>query len=168
MRKIVPPLVIALLVYACSSMMKVQESNESVAASISATSYNDTRHTLIEEAKKLAGSKYKYGGTSPKGFDCSGFTSYVYNKAGMAIPRSSSAQAQKGTKITQGAAQPGDLLFFRFKKKDNISHVAMVVSNDTDGMQIIHSTTSKGVIMEDISTSKYWQEKLLFGRRYVE
>ena len=168
MRKIVPPLVIALLVYACSSMMKVQESNESVAASISATSYNDTRHTLVEEAKKLVGSKYKYGGTNPKGFDCSGFTSYVYNKADMAIPRSSSAQAQKGTKITQGAAQPGDLLFFRFKKKDNISHVAMVVSNDTNGMQIIHSTTSKGVMIEDISKSKYWQEKLLFGRRYVQ
>lgn len=168
MRKILPPLAIAFLVYACSSMMKVQESNGSVATNSSDTSYSTTRLTLIEEAKKLAGSKYKYGGTSTKGFDCSGFTSYVYNKAGMAIPRSSSAQAQKGTKITQGAAQPGDLLFFRFKKKDNISHVAMVVSNDKNGMQIIHSTTSKGVMMEDISASKYWQEKLLFGRRYVE
>ncbi len=173
MQKIFPPLLLALLVYACSSMMKVEESNgietssdRSTKSSVDKTSL--TRQTLIQEAKKLTGSKYKYGGTSPKGFDCSGFTSYVYNKAGMDIPRSSSAQAGKGTKITQGAAQPGDLLFFRFKKKDNISHVAMVLSNDKDGMQIIHSTTSKGVMIEDISTSKYWQEKLLFGRRYVE
>ncbi len=167
MRKIVPPLLIALLVYACSSIMKVEESNRIDTTSNSTTKSSPARYTLITEAKKLAGSKYKYGGTSPKGFDCSGFTSYVYNKAGIAIPRSSSAQAGKGTKITQGAAKPGDLLFFRFKKKDNISHVAMVVSNDADGMKIIHSTTSKGVMIEDISTSKYWQEKLLFGRRYV-
>ena len=59
-------------------------------------------------------------------------------------------------------------LFFRFKKKDNISHVAMVISNDKEGMNIIHSTSSKGVMIEDISASKYWQEKLLFGRRYIE
>lgn len=162
MKKLLPPFLIAALVYACSSMMTVEESN-----TFALSDDNTTRNTLIKEAKKLTGSNYKYGGTSPKGFDCSGFTSYVYNKAGMSIPRSSSAQAQKGTKITQGAAQPGDLLFFRFKKKDNISHVAMVVSNDKDGMQIIHSTSSKGVIIEEISVSKYWQEKLLFGRRYV-
>ncbi len=161
MQKILPPLLIALLIYACSSMMNIEESSEIDTSST-------TRNTLIKEATKLTGSKYKYGGTSPKGFDCSGFTSYVYNKIGIKIPRSSSAQADKGTKITQGAAKPGDLLFFRFKKQHKISHVAMVLSNDEDGMQIIHSTTSKGVMIEEISASKYWQEKLLFGRRYVE
>ena len=163
MQKIFPPFIITLLVYACSSIMTIEEGNTAFLSD----DY-DTRSTLIKEAHKLTGSHYKYGGTSPKGFDCSGFTSYVYNKAGMELPRSSSAQAQKGTKITQGAAQPGDLLFFRFKKKDNISHVAMVLSNDKNGMQVIHSTTSKGVMIEDISASKYWQEKLLFGRRYIE
>ena len=163
MQKLLPPFLIALLVYACSSMMMIEESNSTFPSTD-----NSTRNRLIKEAKKLTGSNYKYGGTSPKGFDCSGFTSYVYNKIGVTIPRSSSAQAQKGTKITQGAAQPGDLLFFRFKKNDNISHVAMVVSNDNNGMQIIHSTSSKGVMIEEISESKYWQEKLLFGRRYIE
>jgi len=155
MQKLLSPLLITLLLYACSSIMTIEES-----ITAPTSSFNNTRYTLINEAQKLTGSNYKYGGTSPKGFDCSGFTSYVYNKVGMSIPRSSSGQAQKGTKITQGAAQPGDLLFFRFKKKDTISHVAMVVSNDKDGMKIIHSTSSKGVMIEDISAQ--FQSILLY------
>ena len=126
-----------------------------------------TRTILVQEAQKYIGSNYKYGGTTPKGFDCSGFVAYVYNKVDITLPRSSSAQSQKGIKITQGAAKAGDLLFFKLSNKGKTSHVAMVVSNNEQGMEIIHSTTSKGVMQENIGHSKYWQEKLLYGRRYL-
>lgn len=166
MQRLISLFIVLGLLYACMSMFQETESD---AVTKLPYSSNDTatRTTLVQEAQKHIGSKYKYGGTTPKGFDCSGFVSYVYNKVDITLPRSSAAQAQKGTKITQGAAKAGDLLFFKLDKKGKTSHVAMVVSNDEQGMEIIHSTTSKGVMQENIGNSKYWQEKLLYGKRYL-
>jgi len=170
MQRLITILIIFGLLYACAGMFKGSESPATKERTSTAYSFHKnaaTRSILVQEAQKCIGSKYKYGGTSPKGFDCSGFVSYVYKKVDIAIPRSSAVQAQKGTKITQGAAQAGDLLFFRLAKKGKTSHVAMVVSNDAQGMEIIHSTTSRGVIQENIGNSKYWQENLMYGRRYL-
>ena len=169
MQRLITILLIFGLLYACAGMFRGIESptTERIATSQSSPRADATRTILVKEAQKHIGSKYKYGGTTPKGFDCSGFVSYVYDKVDINLPRSSAAQAQKGTKITQGAAKAGDLLFFRLGKKGKTSHVAMVVSNDERGMEIIHSTTSRGVMQENIGNSTYWQEKLLYGRRYL-
>lgn len=171
MQRLITIFIIFGLLYACAGLFKGAESpTDTKALPTSYSSKNNnaaTRTILVQEAQKYIGSKYKYGGTSPKGFDCSGFVSYVYDKVDITLPRSSAAQAQKGTKITQGAAKAGDLLFFKLDKKGKTSHVAMVVSNDEQGMEIIHSTTSRGVMQENIGNSTYWQEKLLYGRRYV-
>ena len=158
------------LLSACSFVTTVEESQPIKSIPIHFVNPNgtDQRATLIKEAQKLKGKKYKYGGTTPKGFDCSGFTSYVYQQIDITLPRSSSAQSQNGKKITAGAAQPGDLLFFKLSQKGKISHVAMVVSNDKDGLEVIHSTTSRGVIQEKIDNSTYWAEKLLYGRNYID
>jgi len=170
MQRLITIFIIFGLLYACAGVFKGSESPTSTERT-STTYFSSkdavTRTILVQEAQKYIGSKYKYGGTSPKGFDCSGFVSYVYKKVDINLPRSSSVQAQKGTKITQGAAKAGDLLFFKIDKKGKTSHVAMVVSNDENGMEIIHSTTSRGVMQENIGNSKYWQEKLLYGRRYL-
>ena len=170
MQRLITIFIIFGLLYACAGVFQGSESPTSTERT-STTYFSSkdavTRTTLVQEAQKYIGSKYKYGGTSPKGFDCSGFVSYVYKKVDINLPRSSSVQAQKGTKITQGAAKAGDLLFFKIDKKGKTSHVAMVVSNDENGMEIIHSTTSRGVMQENIGNSKYWQEKLLYGRRYL-
>jgi len=162
--------VVSYLLSSCSAITTVEETSPIHRLPIHFTSLNDdnSRATLVKEAKKLLGSKYKYGGTSPKGFDCSGFISYVYQKIDLSLPRSSSAQSQKGKKITAGAAKAGDLLFFKFSKKGKIAHVAMVLSNDDKGLEVIHSTTSKGVIREKIDNSTYWAEKLLYGRNYID
>jgi len=171
MQRLIPLFIVLGLLYACAGIFQGTETPTTTERlsifNSSKNNHTSTRTILVQEAQKQIGRKYKYGGITPKGFDCSGFVSYVYNKVDISLPRSSAVQAQKGTKITQGAAKAGDLLFFKLNKKGKTSHVAMVVSNDENGMEIIHSTTSKGVMQENIGNSKYWQEKLMYGRRYL-
>jgi len=66
---------------------------------------------IVEIASSLVGIPYVYGGTTPSGFDCSGFTSYVYAQAGITIPRTSTAQRDAGTVVSRDQAQPGDLIW---------------------------------------------------------
>lgn len=168
MQKFLFLLATSYLLTSCSTMTSVEESSSSKAIHFSNSSSKEQRAFIVNEAQKLVGSKYKYGGTSPRGFDCSGFTSYIYKMANIPIPRSSSAQSQQGDKITAGAAQPGDLLFFKLNRKGKISHVAMVISNNRGKLEVIHSTTSRGVIQERIDNSDYWAGKLLYGRNYID
>jgi cell wall-associated NlpC family hydrolase len=71
------------------------------------------------------GSPYRWGGSSPSGFDCSGFTMYVYSQVGISLPHSSSAQYGSGTHVSRSELQPGDLVFFG----SPIHHVGMYVGN---------------------------------------
>jgi len=121
------------------------------------------REEVTQHAKRFVGSPYKYAGTTPKGFDCSGFTSYVL-KEYVDIPRSSIAQAEAGDSVELNEVKPGDLIFFSKTGKGRISHVALVVGNNQEGIQVVHSTTSRGVIVENISTSRYWKPKIKYAR----
>ena len=126
------------------------------------------RIDMVSTAKKYIGSKYKYAGTTPKGFDCSGFTSYVYDQSDLYIPRSSSGQASEGAKIALRDSKPGDLLFFTGTGRGKITHVALIVENSRDGIEVIHSTTSRGVIRENISNSRYWKPKILYAKNMID
>lgn len=83
---------------------------------------------VLEIAKRYLGVPYVYGGATPKGFDCSGFTSYVFNKVGISLPRTSSAQRHVGTVVSAKDAVPGDLVW-------TPGHIAIYVGNG----KIIHS-----------------------------
>lgn len=83
---------------------------------------------VLSEASKVEGVPYVYGGTSPaQGFDCSGFTSYVFARAGRTIPRTSAAQAAAAQRISSSQLQPGDLVFFT--PSGRVSHVAIYAGN---------------------------------------
>lgn len=124
------------------------------------------RADITRTARKYKGSKYKYGGETPKGFDCSGFTCYVMKKNNIELNRTSSAQASQGKKINYKYAKPGDLLFFGSRGK--VTHVAIITENRKGSIKVIHSTSSRGVIEQDITHSDYWQSRLLFARRVVD
>lgn len=104
------------------------------------------------------GFRYRFGGTAiDNGIDCSAFTRYVLEYFDIKAPRTSREQYDVGDKIAVEQARAGDLVFFGSKK--NISHVALVVSNDEKGLVVVHSC-SRGIIKENITESSYWKPKL--------
>jgi cell wall-associated NlpC family hydrolase len=125
------------------------------------------RLEMADYARKFIGTPYKYAGTNPKtGFDCSGFTSFVLKGFGYPITPASKGQAVLGREVPISKVQPGDLVFFAENGRD-VSHVAMVSRRDGKNVYCIHSTTSRGVIEENITVSKYWQERLLYARDVI-
>ncbi|MDO8366214.1 MAG: C40 family peptidase [Saprospiraceae bacterium] len=125
------------------------------------------RKKVVDYGKKFVGTNYKYAGQSPKtGFDCSGFTSYVLKEFGVMASPASAIQATEGRYVAIDRVMPGDLIFFGESKK-RISHVALVVDRGPEGITCVHSTTSRGVIIENISQSSYWKTKILFARDII-
>jgi cell wall-associated NlpC family hydrolase len=131
------------------------------------TSAMQLRNKITDYAQRYVGSGYKYAGTSPStGFDCSGFTSYVLKEFKVKVSPASSVQATEGRPIALERVLPGDLIFFGESSK-KISHVALVLKRSKDGIVCVHSTTSRGVIVENVSTSTYWKPKILFARDVI-
>ena len=129
---------------------------------VRANSEVQTRDEIVLTALKYAGREYRAGGKSPEtGFDCSGFTSFIYDQIGIPLAASSSLQSQQGRQKSLGNLEPGDLVFFGQGK--NISHVAIVTGRNVDDLEVIHSTTTGGVKVDNITKSDYWNSRTLFG-----
>ena len=115
---------------------------------------------IVDTAKSYLGVRYVYGGASPSGFDCSGFTMYVYQQHGYSLPHSATSQWQSGlgTKVWSiGALQPGDLVFFNDPSRNAgkaCSHAGIYIG---DG-QFIHSSSSSigGVIVSSLTSGYYY------------
>jgi len=121
------------------------------------------RQLVIQQAKKLINMPYVYSGSSPKGFDCSGFTKYIFGKvAQVKLDHSSQAQSKTGKKVNLPKARAGDLIFF--KKGKRINHVAIVEKVGRNELWVIHSTSSRGVIRENVLKSPYWKTKIAYCR----
>ena len=121
-------------------------------------------NNIVAYAKKYMGYKYVSGGSSPStGFDCSGFTSYVYKQCGISISRSSSAQASNGTAVSKSNLQPGDLVIFNNRANTSIGHVGIYIGGNT----FIHAGNSgTGVITTSLSDS-YYSARYVTGRRII-
>ena len=117
---------------------------------------------LVSEADKLLGVKYRYAGDSPgRGFDCSGFTCYVFRKADVHLPRTSTDQSRLGKRKKFEQAEVGDLVFFGTGSR--VTHVAVVVARTRDTMKIAHSTSSSGVRYDEVFSSRYWNSRKLWA-----
>lgn len=118
---------------------------------------------LIETGKDYIGVPYLYG--APAGatyaFDCSSFTQYIFKAFDVELPRTSSAQAKAGEKVSKAYLSVGDLVFFNTNGK-SISHVAIYAGNN----KMIHSSSSKGVTVSNMNTS-YWKSKYVTARRVL-
>lgn len=132
------------------------------------------RNQVVMNALPFLGTPYHFSGSKPGGFDCSGFTSFVFSMFNMALPHSAALQAQLGEIIDLKNAMKGDLLFFGYKNKYGqyrVSHVGIVYSNDGENFEMIHASSSEGVKI-DCSKSdnwkNYWSKKLLFVKRVLE
>ncbi len=117
------------------------------------TAQSSKASAIVSLAKKYLGSRYVYGGASPSGFDCSGFTMYLYKQFGVSLPHSATAQSYKGTKVSKANLQPGDIVFFKnYRTNVGIGHCGIYIGNN----QFIHASTEKtGVITSSLTSSSY-------------
>ena len=113
------------------------------------------------------GTRYKYGGTTRKGMDCSGLMYTAFGKHQVNLPRVSYQQATKGKRIKLNTVKKGDLLFFQTNKnRKRINHVGLVVSHKSGVIKFIHSTTSKGVLVSTMD-ERYWKNAFTEARRVL-
>lgn len=120
---------------------------------------------IADYALTFVGYPYVYGGSSPSGFDCSGFTKYIYSQFRYSINRTVSSQLQNGTPVSMGERQPGHLVMF--KKSGTGSSAASHVGIYIGGRQFVHaSTTEVGVIVSDMDSAHY-TTGFVGGRRIV-
>lgn len=136
----------------------VDEVEESAGMSVS-------RNKIVANAQKHLGTPYVWAGSTPSGFDCSGFTSYVMKDFGKELSRRSEDQYNEGKKVKEKNVQKGDLIFF--SNGSGISHVGIVVSEKGQPIVMIHASSSKGVIITDIESSEYWMKRLHGFATYV-
>ncbi|MEO6346846.1 MAG: C40 family peptidase [Aquaticitalea sp.] len=122
---------------------------------------------IIDYAEKFEGVRYKYGGTTKKGMDCSGLVTTAFSSEGISLPRSSSDIALSGDWIDIKEVQKGDLLFFATNKKSRkVNHVALVTFVNEGQVEFIHSTTSAGVITSSLA-EHYWYFAFVEARRVL-
>jgi len=110
---------------------------------------------LIETATEQLGAKYLPGGTTAKGFDCSGLIYTTFKKIEISLPRTTIEMAKIGATIDPDEIKEGDLIFFKTNGKSVINHVGMVVDVLSDEIQFIHAATSKGVMISSTKESYF-------------
>jgi cell wall-associated NlpC family hydrolase len=120
--------------------------------------------SLVETALTLRGAPYRNGGDDPNGFDCSGFTQYVFALHGLALPREVRDQFKVGVPIDPSAdLQAGDLVFFT-TTAPGASHVGISLGGD----DFVHAPSSNGVVRVEKLTTGYWTERFLGARRLTQ
>lgn len=136
---------------------KIESSKIDFNNAIKPTFSHDFLDQLIERASENIGTRYRTGGTTKSGFDCSGLMCTTFGAFDIKLPRTSREQSSMGTKINTEEAQKGDLIFFKTNGRSQINHVGMVVEVCEGEIKFIHSSLSNGVIIS--STKEKYYEK---------
>lgn len=152
----------------CAALQKKPQQVSTVKKSANkADNKTRLRNDIADYAHQQIGTRYVHAGKNNKGFDCSGFVFFVMNKYGISVPGSSRTQETYGKQISPANTKSGDLIFFRRSKKGEVFHVAIVYANDENGLQVVHSTSSRGVVLDNISNNSYWSPKISTGRDVI-
>ena len=143
----------------------------SLAQKIQLDKFTQQAERLADNAAKYLGTRYRYGSTGPKTFDCSGFIRYVFRQEGINLPRTSRMQYREGEKVSRDQLRPGDLLFFSSPRsgKGRVGHVAMVVDvNEKDNsLTFIHASSSKGVSYQKFPDGGYYSRNYIGAKRVL-
>jgi murein DD-endopeptidase len=120
------------------------------------------RHQEASEvAASMVGKPYRYGGSTPQGFDCSGLVHFSFRRAGMSVPRSTKTQRDSSRKVPAARLARGDLLFFNQEGRRS-SHVGIYLG----GNRFVHAPSSGKRVRVDSLTDTYWQKHLVDVRRF--
>ena len=118
------------------------------------------REALTSTALSLRGKQYRNGGADPDGFDCSGFTQYVFAQYGIPLPREVKEQFEIGIDVKAGELAPGDLVFFT-TVAPGASHVGIALGAD----RFVHAPSSSGVVRVEQASAAYWSRRFVGARR---
>jgi cell wall-associated NlpC family hydrolase len=117
-------------------------------------------YTLRSTALALRGAPYRNGGTTPNGFDCSGFVQYVFGLHGVTMPRETRDQFRAGRSIRRAELQAGDLVFFS-TVAPGASHVGIAIDRE----QFVHAPSTRGVVRVERLSAEYWDRRFVGARR---
>jgi cell wall-associated NlpC family hydrolase len=117
-------------------------------------------YSLSSAALSLRGAPYRFGGTDPNGFDCSGLVSYVFSQHGLPMPREARDQFKVGKTVPRDRLEPGDLVFFT-TVAPGASHVGIAIGGD----QFVHAPNERGVVRVDQLSSQYWATRFIGAKR---
>lgn len=132
-------------------------------APVAGTPSSATGQALIATGKQFMGVPYVWGGESPAGFDCSGFTQYVMKQNGITIPRTAAEQFSTGTPVEKANLAVGDLVFFTTYKA-GASHVGFYMGND----QFLHASSANSQVTISSLSETYYTERYIGARRYIK
>lgn len=148
--------------YMSSTYVNVRKTNVQVDRSgLTVDRYGTTGATIVEYAAQFLGTPYVYGGSSPSGFDCSGFVSYVYSSFGYKLNRTAAGQNSNGIWVARENLIPGDLVLFN--TSGGISHVGIYVGNDT----FIHAVKPGVALRYESLSSAYYSSRYVSARRII-
>lgn len=134
-------------------------------ASRPASGVSEAREAIVVNALAQVGKPYRYGGTGPDAFDCSGLVQYVYAQSGLKLPRTTGAQFRSGHAIDPTEARTGDLLFYRFEdKKPEPSHVVVYLG---DG-EAVHAPVTGGSVRATRVDIPAFEKRLVGARRVLD
>lgn len=152
---------------------KVEKRDHSKSAELSKNGTKKIKPTkadqVISYSKQFLGTRYKWGGTTKRGMDCSGLVFESFNAHNVYLPRISRDMAKKGKSIKLRETLKGDLLFFKTGKSNRrnaINHVGLVVEIKNNAIYFIHATSSKGVVISSLNES-YWKNSFVEVRRIL-
>ncbi|MDG5490180.1 C40 family peptidase [Psychroserpens sp. SPM9] len=172
MKNIILLLILAISFTNCKSSKRIvtkktKTTKTTTRKSAPTTASTKTIENIIDYAKTFEGTRYKYGGTTKRGMDCSGLVVTAFSKENIILPRTTSDLSKRGEWIDVKEVQEGDLLFFATKKNSRkVNHVGIVSSVRPGYVEFIHSTTSRGVITSKLS-ERYWYQAYVQARRVM-
>lgn len=142
--------------YSCKSSSKSKTKTKNKSKTTVTKKTDPRADKVIKAARNYVGTKYKYGGMSKKGTDCSGLMCMSYKEVGVTLPRTSNQQSNFGKRIYIGELQKGDLVFFGSKPKSKkITHVGLISSVSKKSIKFIHASTKAGVVESELLSEWY-------------
>ncbi|MBD3286907.1 NlpC/P60 family protein [candidate division WOR-3 bacterium] len=122
------------------------------------------RDALVDEIHRFKGTPYVYGGATPSGADCSGFTMTVFKRFDIDMPHGAYSQSKMGKRIRRGNLKMGDLVFFSTGRKKRVNHVGIYL---WDG-KMAHASSTHGVVVVTWEGNSYWEKRYVCSRRIVD
>lgn len=169
-------LILILSVTACKSKKQVVTKKSKASKSVHKTNtvsgtntinYSIAAENVVDHAKKFNGVRYKYGGTTKKGMDCSGLVFTSFKKENISLPRTTKDLSTSGEWVDIKEVKKGDLLFFATKKKSRkVNHVGIVTDSRVGNVEFIHASTSNGVMISNLA-ERYWYFAFVQARRVL-